>query len=97
MSHDHNHNQTVLERWRAALPLVAPSQRELVLATIESLESAESALSTATREALEKAAKVCELSASELQLIAGEMTAGELRTCRAVLRSRAAAIRTLAP
>ncbi len=37
-------------------------------------------------------AKLLDLSASELQLLAGEMTAQELRTVKAVLRNRAAAI-----
>ena len=37
-------------------------------------------------------AKLMDLSTSELQLLAGEMTAQELRTVKAVLRNRAAAI-----
>ncbi len=37
-------------------------------------------------------AKLLDLSTSELQLLAGEMTAQELRTVKAVLRNRAAAI-----
>lgn len=45
---------------------------------------------------LEAAAKLCEMTASEIKLLAGEMTAGELRTVRAVLSSRARAIRALA-
>jgi hypothetical protein len=41
----------------------------------------------------EACAKALELTNSELKLIAGEMTAQELRTVRAVLFQRAAVIR----
>lgn len=39
-------------------------------------------------------AKLLELSTQELLLLAGEMTAQELRTVKAVLKNRAAAIRS---
>ncbi|MDZ5448925.1 hypothetical protein [Labrys sp. ZIDIC5] len=45
--------------------------------------------------ALEEAASLLGLNADQLLLMAGEMTAQELRTVRAVLRNRAAAIRAL--
>lgn len=41
----------------------------------------------------EKAAKKCELTASEILLLSGELDKEVLRTIRAVLMSRAAAIR----
>ncbi len=43
----------------------------------------------------ERAAKLCEMTADQLRLMCGEMTAGEVRTVKAVLASRAAAIRAL--
>ena len=44
---------------------------------------------------LEAAAKVCEPSTSEILLLAGEMTAGEMRAVKAVLDSRVRSIRAL--
>jgi hypothetical protein len=43
--------------------------------------------------ARERAARLLELSPPELRLLAGEMTAQEMRTVQAVLRNRAAVIR----
>ena len=42
---------------------------------------------------IERCAALCDLTPSEILLLAGEMTAQELRTVRAVLSSRVAAIR----
>ncbi len=41
-----------------------------------------------------RCARLCELTGPEVLLLAGEMSAQELRTVRAVLASRAAAIRS---
>ena len=41
----------------------------------------------------ERSAKLCELSADSIRLLAGELSAQEMRTVRAVLANRAAAIR----
>jgi len=48
----------------------------------------------ASKSERESCAKLMELSNSELRLLAGEMTAGEIRTVQAVLKQRAVAIRT---
>lgn len=47
--------------------------------------------------AFEEAAAICELTNGALLLMAGEMTADTLRAVQAVLKSRASAIRALAP
>lgn len=49
------------------------------------------------REALEEAAKVLNMKRSQIRLMAGEMTAQEMRTVQAVLASRICAIRALSP
>ena len=41
----------------------------------------------------ERAARLCEMTAAEIRMMAGEMSAGELRAVRAVLENRAAEIR----
>lgn len=46
---------------------------------------------------LERAASLLEVSNQELLLLAGEMTAEELRTTQAILKNRAQAIRRLKP
>ena len=45
---------------------------------------------------VERAAKLCELRRSEILLMAGEMSAGELRCVQAVMSATAAKIRALA-
>lgn len=47
------------------------------------------------REALEAAAKLCDAGPSDIKLLAGEMTASEMRAVRAVLKNRAMCIRAL--
>ena len=60
-----------------------------------SAEALAQARAEARAAALEEAAKLLDLNASQLLLMAGEMTAQELRTVRAVLRNRATTIRAL--
>lgn len=42
----------------------------------------------------DRCARTCEISQDEIRLLAGEMTAQEMRSVRSVLKSRAAAIRS---
>jgi hypothetical protein len=46
---------------------------------------------------MERAATLCDMKPSEILLMAGEMTAPEMRSVRAVLGNRATAIRALNP
>ena len=48
------------------------------------------------RSAIERAAKCLEISADEIRLHAGEMTAQEMRSVKAVLKWKAAQIRGMA-
>lgn len=61
-------------------------------ATGNTFEVVKYALAVAASER-EECAKLCEITASAVLLLSGEMTRQELRTVMAVLRSRATAIR----
>lgn len=61
-------------------------------AAAKSLDVVKYALAVAAVER-EECAKLCEISKSQILLLAGEMTAKELRTVTAVFKGRAAAMR----
>ena len=80
---------------RATLAILTPAD----LAQLEHIRlrrgSGVSAHLDGYRAGIERAAKMMELTRSDVALIAGEMTAGEWRLIAALLRNRAAAIRAL--
>src|SRR3990167_746745 len=58
-------------------------------------EAAEAKLAQVERETIERCEKVLNITLDQIRLIAGEMTAGEMRTVNAVLINRMGTIRAL--
>ena len=94
------------DRWDSGLPIDTDADGTLFGTAADDTpdklrEVLRTYASQAVREAVQRereaCAKLLELSAAALRLMAGEMSAGEMRAVRAVLANRAAAIRARKP